>query len=261
MDIFALTWQVMLGWRDSQSCSWRQQTVYRCSWQWGMDAHLCILYGLYLIFLRGGRLNQQRPSSGQSASRRRVLHPPPPPLSHSSHCCISFCILCHFQPNAWTWCRPKCRTCARRKKMTAFYILREIRERISTIQSVWGPCFRIRELLLRWGIYCNFSHFVHYVFITPCQPRLHLSEPMLGILHETLWRLYLGVRACFLMLNAESRTVLARVQELDSSWYKRKKKHWYKLKKYINIWYTYIYLLYAHKLFSHHSTLVNYLYF
>lgn len=36
-----------------------------------------ILYGLYLIFLPGGRLNQQRLSKGQSASRRRVLHPLP----------------------------------------------------------------------------------------------------------------------------------------------------------------------------------------
>lgn len=32
-----------------------------------------ILYGLYLIFLPGGRLNQQ--PSGQSASTRCVLHP------------------------------------------------------------------------------------------------------------------------------------------------------------------------------------------
>lgn len=128
MDIFALTWQVMLGWRDSQSCSWRQQTVYRCSWQWGMDAHLCILYGLYLIFLRGGRLNQQRPSSGQSASRRRVLHPPPPPLSHSSHCCISFCILCHFQSNAWMH---ECRTCARWKNDHILYSERNQGENIN----------------------------------------------------------------------------------------------------------------------------------
>lgn len=48
-----------------------------------------ILYDLYLIFLRGGRLNQQRLSSGQSASRKRVLHPLPLSLSHSSQCSIS----------------------------------------------------------------------------------------------------------------------------------------------------------------------------
>lgn len=142
------------------------------------------------------------------------------------------------------------------EKMTTFYFLREIWERKSTIKFVWGQCFKIRKLLLRWGFYCNFSHFVHYMLITSCQPRPNLSEPMLDILNETLGRLYLGVRACFLIHNAVSCTVLARVQELDCSRYKRK-KHWFKLKKCIKVWYKHVYLLYAHKLFNHHSTILN----
>lgn len=54
-----------------------------------------ILYGLYLIFLHGGRLNQQRLSSVQSASRQRVLHPLPLSLIlHSALClCVFFVIV------------------------------------------------------------------------------------------------------------------------------------------------------------------------
>lgn len=51
-----------------------------------------ILYGLYLIFLHGGRLNQQRLLSGQSASRQRVFQPLPLSLSLS----LSLVPLLHF---------------------------------------------------------------------------------------------------------------------------------------------------------------------
>lgn len=53
-----------------------------------------ILYGLYLIFLRGGRLNQQRLSSGQSASGERVPHPLSP--SVILHSAVFLCVFFIF---------------------------------------------------------------------------------------------------------------------------------------------------------------------
>ncbi len=72
-------------------CTRRQQARAADSEGWMRIS--AILYGLYLIFLRGGRLNQQRLSSTQSASRQRVHHPLSPFILHSSvFLCVFFVI-------------------------------------------------------------------------------------------------------------------------------------------------------------------------
>lgn len=96
MDIFALTWQVMLGWRDGSSsllilcCSWRQQTL--CSWQWGMDAHLLFYMAFILSFCEvDAWINSACQVTNQllgSASFTLSL----PPLSLILHSAVFLCV-------------------------------------------------------------------------------------------------------------------------------------------------------------------------
>lgn len=59
-------------------CGWRQHTLLCAADNEGWMRIPGILYGLYLIFLRGGGLNQQRLSSGQSPSWQPILQSDPP---------------------------------------------------------------------------------------------------------------------------------------------------------------------------------------
>lgn len=108
------------------------------------------LYGLYLIFLHGGRLNQQRLSSGQSASRQRVLQPLP--LSLILHSAVFLCVF--FAIFSQTHECGKVQYMCAMLTITIFYSLSEIksffsgREQISTItsqKSAWKQYFKIRE--------------------------------------------------------------------------------------------------------------------
>lgn len=75
--IFELTCRVMLRSRDSQlSCKSYGDSgpsIFAADSEGWMHIS-AILYALYLIFGRGGRLNQQRLPSGQSASRQCAPH-------------------------------------------------------------------------------------------------------------------------------------------------------------------------------------------
>lgn len=88
MEIFELTWRVMLGSRDSQlsykSYGDSGPSIYAADSEGWMHIS-AILYALYLIFGRGGRLNQQRLSSGQSASRQCAPHQNSPLFSSILH--------------------------------------------------------------------------------------------------------------------------------------------------------------------------------
>lgn len=95
MEIFELTCQVMFGSTDSQ-LSYKSHgdsgpSIFAADSEGWMHIS-AILYALYLIFGRGGRLNQHRLSSGQSASRQCAPHQNSPLFSSILHSDEYLCV-------------------------------------------------------------------------------------------------------------------------------------------------------------------------